>query len=308
MSRSYWIAAVALGLINLAGAAQAQEQAVEPSTAQQRSDQTANSSDMPVPLPVEIVESEAQRETRQSQLEETLQLQADDLAAQLAANEASQRMADSAGVQTWLIGIGTILLLVTLGLTLQANRAAREAVSVTREVGRDQSRAYLSITGAYLYLFHGSQITIGIRNIGLTPPRWIEVAGRLKIFNNGEEAKFTADGESVETERWHTTVFNEETRFAPSFAIPDGYTGLHNVCRKLWGSEEAGIAIEGFLRWETLFGEVFESEFYFWSAVDPNSAEPAKDGGLPGPVRMRHPSVNLRAYERLEPKTQKPEK
>ncbi len=59
-----------------------------------------------------------------------------------AMNAATQDMRDYALYSTILVGVGTVLLFVTLFLTWQANKAARDAVEVTREIGEAQVRAY----------------------------------------------------------------------------------------------------------------------------------------------------------------------
>lgn len=118
-----------------------------------------------MPLPVQILEEEAERDTRESQERQALQLQADDLAAQRAMNEASQRMASAAVTQTWIVGIGTVLLLATVILTAWASYAAHEAVRVTRDIGRKQVRAYPGI----------KQVKVGTSSESLTANFLIEV-------------------------------------------------------------------------------------------------------------------------------------
>lgn len=60
-----------------------------------------------------------------------------------AMNDATQEMRDYAYIQTWLVGFGTLLVFGSLVAALLANRAAFDAVRVTREVGEKQTRAYV---------------------------------------------------------------------------------------------------------------------------------------------------------------------
>ena len=141
MSRGCWHIILAIGLISLpcSGQAQDEEQGEQGQTATQQ--QPAPT--LPIPLLVDIIEDEAAAEARKRREAEARQNQKDDLVAQQGMDRATQAMQQYSYVQTWLIGSGTALLIVTLLLTLQANLAAREAVKVTREIGEKQLRAYL---------------------------------------------------------------------------------------------------------------------------------------------------------------------
>jgi hypothetical protein len=106
----------------------------------------------PTAVPVEIIEDKATAEARERKEAEAQQREVDDLLAQQgmnsatqAMNTATQKMAGYAYLSNWFVGVGTALLFVTLGLTRQANKAAQEAVAVTREIGQAQVRAYLTV-------------------------------------------------------------------------------------------------------------------------------------------------------------------
>jgi hypothetical protein len=185
MSYRYWLTAIAFGLIVLAGSGQAQEETQGgqgQATQQQNPAQT-----LPLPFPVEIIEDEAATEARQRREEEASQREIDDLAAQQgmaqsteAMNAATQDMRQYALYSTILVGVGTGLLVVTLLLTWQANRAAVAAVEATREFGHLQSRAYLSVKDGFLDLLpeaEGStiEVLIHVQNTGVTPANNIRV-------------------------------------------------------------------------------------------------------------------------------------
>ncbi|ODS01639.1 hypothetical protein AUC69_05030 [Methyloceanibacter superfactus] len=153
MSRRYRITALALGLIFLAGLGKAQEQAQDEQGQVQTEQKPAQT--LPIPLPVDIIEDEATANSRKSREAESRQHEIDDLAAQQgmnaatqAMNEATQRMADYSLYSTVLVGVGTILLFVTLWLTRQANRAAIAAAThaeTANEIIRAGQRPWLSI-------------------------------------------------------------------------------------------------------------------------------------------------------------------
>ncbi|PKP79020.1 MAG: hypothetical protein CVT81_00735 [Alphaproteobacteria bacterium HGW-Alphaproteobacteria-3] len=89
-----------------------------------------------------------------------------------AMNAATQDMRDYALYSTVLVGVGTFLLFVTLGLTYMANRAAQDAVTATREMGEAQIRAYLVVGGKKIvndYLSVIPEIEVKVFNHGQTP-------------------------------------------------------------------------------------------------------------------------------------------
>jgi hypothetical protein len=97
------------------------------------------------PIPVEIIGRQEAAEAREHSEAEAEQREIEDLIAQQgmnaateAMNQATQRMAKYAFWSTVFVGVGTVLLILTLSLTRQANKAARGAVSVTREIGKKQ--------------------------------------------------------------------------------------------------------------------------------------------------------------------------
>lgn len=297
MSKRYWIALAAIGLAVIACPAQAQVQQEEP--AGQGEDANSPSEQLPIPIPVDIVEDDAERDARERYERETIQLQADDLAAQRSMNEASQRMADSAGIQTILVGIGTALLLITLWLTIQANRAAQAAVEVTREVGRDQSRAYLNIRSAEAIHYGTRDIIMTIANTGGSPARWYEIE-TVASFEPRSEATygpfrpitFRRDVDLSGAKRWPGPSGGSETT---ARCGADDIAGVIELATKTPGI----LAIQGVLRWETIFDEQYSSEFMFFT----NRVEMVQhvfigEGRNKVPVKMQMPPVHLLTYQR----------
>lgn len=162
MSFRTWIIAIAFGLIASLG--QAQEQTQSPG-GQAESEQTPTEA-LPLPFPVEIVEDQSATDARESREEEARQREIEDLVAQQgmnaatqAMNDATQRMAEYAFWSTVMVGIGTALLFVTLGLTWQANRAAVKAVEITEQIGLDQLRPWM--LGRGVTFFPNTDLTVG---------------------------------------------------------------------------------------------------------------------------------------------------
>jgi hypothetical protein len=92
---------------------------------------------------------------------------------------ATQDMRDYALYSTWFVGAGTILLIVTLILTWQANRAAVKAVEITEEIGKKQIRAYVHTESVATAVYPSGprmDVRIGVRNFGQSPARGLRVS------------------------------------------------------------------------------------------------------------------------------------
>lgn len=139
------IAGIALGLAFSGSPLYVQAQVGESDEQRQSAPEQNLPQDPRWTLPVEIVEDQAEAEARKRREERAEQRELDELAAQQGMDESTEKMADYALYQTILIAIGTGALIYTLYLTRQANRAAVEAVKVTREIGQVQARAYVGV-------------------------------------------------------------------------------------------------------------------------------------------------------------------
>ena len=132
MSFRTWLFAVTIGLIASLGQAQEQAGGEQGQSAAQENP----AQPFPVPLLVDIIEDEATAEARNRSEEESRQREIEDLIAQQGMNAATQSieaatkdMRDYSLYSTLFVGIGTVLLFVTLWITWQANRVARDAVN-----------------------------------------------------------------------------------------------------------------------------------------------------------------------------------
>ncbi|WP_339636158.1 hypothetical protein [uncultured Sulfitobacter sp.] len=143
-----WLLIAAIGL-TISGSLQAQEQ---PSANASNQEELTDGSVFAIP--VELVESQEATATRESEEAERRQREIDDLIAQQGMNDATQAMntaTQSMMLASWLSaalgGLGTILLVWTLRLTREANKAARDAVNITDRAALDQLRPWISVGG-----------------------------------------------------------------------------------------------------------------------------------------------------------------
>jgi hypothetical protein len=178
MSYRPWLLAFAVGLaVATLGQAQEQAETADSDPAEEQSPAQT----LPVPLPVLVIEDDERAASRHRREEVADQREEDNLLAQQAISaatqsmdEANQRMARYSAISAGLVALGTMLLLWTLYLTRQANKAAQDAVTVTQRIGEAQVRAYLSV------------VPLGVKEI--TVGGWAEI--KFKIINTGQSPAY----------------------------------------------------------------------------------------------------------------------
>lgn len=182
MSNFNWIFALAIGL----AASSLQAQDISNDSQDRAAEQQDTTQQQPLGIPVRIIEDQESTLARQSREAMAAQREQEDLVAQQrmaeateAMNEATQSVKNANWLSTGFVGIGTFLLLWTLRLTRCANRAARGAVEVTREMGMAQTRAYLSIEGAKI-------VRDAAGNFARTASREHEFFAKILIRNSGQ--------------------------------------------------------------------------------------------------------------------------
>ncbi|MEC5292386.1 hypothetical protein VSX64_16965 [Aurantimonas sp. C2-6-R+9] len=136
--------------------------------------------------------------------EESAQREIEDLAAQQgmnaatqAMNDATQRMADYAWWSTLLVGIGTVLLVATLLLTLAANRAAVRAADAAfkandlmKVIAQHQLRAYLAPDNmSHARRVDGRHVDyiLKLKNFGQTPAKQVTLKVRTGLSAGDDE-------------------------------------------------------------------------------------------------------------------------
>ena len=104
-------------------------------------------------------------------------------------------------IQTYINGVGLFLLFLTTGFALGAWLAARNGMKVTRDIGQKQTKAYLSVKSADLWVpFSGNgekgwfsnndvfKFTLQaiFENTGNTPAHNVSYKFRVRLFGGGE--------------------------------------------------------------------------------------------------------------------------
>lgn len=205
-----WQFVAALGLaLALASSGQAQEEAPGGQGEPPAQEQPAPT--LPIPLPVDIVEDEADAEARERSEREARQREIDALIAQQgmndatrAMNDATQRMAKYALYSTLLVGVGTVLLIGTLWLTRQANRAAQTGVTVTEAAYKMDQRPWLAIGNPTVAATRVGPLHLGSNVEAL----WLHYD--LTVTNTGktpaQDARLLTLVGRRNTEEWNTEV------------------------------------------------------------------------------------------------------
>lgn len=203
MSKVFLVTAIAFGLVLFPRMGGAQDDSLDLQT--NNSQQKEAIQTVPLPFPVLVVEDEAAAKARQRSDEEAVKREIDNLSVQesmaestWAMNTATQDMRDYSLYSTILVGVGTALLFVTLGLTWQANRAAVAAVDVTRSIGESQVRAYFHFAITHMdYLKSskgdGIKLSGALINKGQSPALEVEVGGLLATSKPEMEGKFSQE-------------------------------------------------------------------------------------------------------------------
>lgn len=185
-----------------------------------------------------------------------------DVLAQQGMDISSRRMANISFWQTVLVGVGTAALIWTLFLTRQATKAAHDAVTVTRDIGQKQVRAYCHISSVTLkFPAEALNLAVVLTNAGQSPandvawrsvvtlaPGHDGVGKELEFRSDWSEGAFAAAGQPTELppKRW---AFDEDDHPASfvdlSIEIEWKYTdvfGTSECALERWhGSTYVGI-------------------------------------------------------------------
>ncbi|OJU36118.1 MAG: hypothetical protein BGN94_24690 [Rhizobiales bacterium 68-8] len=239
---------------------------------------------------------EAERTRRRE--DDADQRERDDLAAQQSMAESTQRIVV---ISWWQLGLatgGTLLVFGSLAAAFNANRIARE-------IGRDQSRAYLHMNSAE-FTWGNEQgghpiIVLTVKNTGQTPAKWFAV--RYKVF-----VKALADDSTLPNSGYD---FSTLTFTGKQFRRWNALGASSERTLPCWDEKEAAevsaiyknrlrhsVEIAGVLRYETFFGEIFETEFWF-ARRKPGGYSVADITETEVPHKMQHARAVLRTYEQV---------
>ena len=232
-------------------------------------------------LPVQIIEDPdgAQRATESERKAE--EHDAADLEAQRKAADAA---ATSAEVAEWqkiptiaqlvLAGMAAVGLFVSLYYTRQSiilNRAATDAAvegnattikAIDQEQinARHQLRAYITASWASAeYDGRFSQVVMGFQNFGATPALWINIHAECIVVDTGDQIIDLPINRVEAGVYWQALGGGEETSLQVMYGdlIVDAMIEVQNA------SGKKKLLVFGRVRYETIFHEVYETDFAF---------------------------------------------
>lgn len=172
-------------------------------------------------------------------------------------------MASAAEVQSWLNKLGIYLLAATLGFTAAAAIAAGLTVHVMQYTAKNELRAYVQAEKATV-IGNGSRrfaIEIVVLNSGGTPCKWFGYRCHPFAGEVSSEDEFPREiFKNKPLKRWNGLANGQSL----TFDIRD-----YDVCDALDLANKGlmGFRIDGVIEYETFFGEVFETEFSFFSKI-----------------------------------------
>lgn len=167
------------------------------------------------------------------------------------------------GAQAVLSLLGVILLVRNLGL-------AREANQVAREVGRDQTRAYVYAEKAEYSPNSGPPFVVWVKNGGQTPAKDVETTLFIGATNKNDGAVTRPD--DIKALRWG--------HIGPGDSIPVPlYQG--NIVSIIEGyvasdPKDRSLLIGGTIQYVTIYGEELSTDLIFSTSSAFNVVQPLK--------------------------------
>lgn len=175
----------------------------------------------------------------------------------------------------------------TLHHTKRAADSAQQAVKVTREVGRDQSRAYVHVERAEFSqsddeaaeVDFACTVKLTVLNAGQTPAKRFEVYASCETTIPSRITEIDRDA-CVHKGGWSALGAGKEITIYPRMTHARPVAKLHQV------------HVFGYIEYETFFGEAFQSEFSHFRnfGVD-------QKGDRGRGAKMPRSSAKLKVYE-----------
>lgn len=207
----------------------------------------------------------------------------------------------------WLMAI--ISLLATVA-SIVAVVLVKRTLDATREVGRDQSRAYIHADRAQFTLggfnAENPRIALWVKNTGSTPAKWFAVRSLVlvKPIDATRLTFATLDIDDFSATRWNALGGGLELSLPIN--IGDAAEEIRNAYHRK--REAYSLWVAGVVRYETFFSEVFETEFLFVRRGLPQQIiETARKTGAGDlmeetPHSLQRGSGELRSYRRIDGK------
>ena len=226
--------------------------------------------------------------------------------------QAQQDMAEWALLMALLSGLGvavTITATIYVAKTLDETRrmvveaerttkAAEETIAVTRDMARDQSRAYVHAAMAEVFWDddHPAKLSFEAQNTGQTPVKWY-----------GYRCHAVLDDLRFDSPFPRRTVMGKP--LARWSYLPNGVTVrvvVHDrdVLKSLHDAKVKGCAfrLDGIISYETFFGEQFQTEFSFYSQWLGGNHLGTTESGTCKPIAepLKCSPRHLKTYEKME--------
>lgn len=232
-------------------------------------------------FPVIVYETPQQIAVREGREADASQSEKESLLHQRQSAEAAGRAASSAERQEVsalvFAGASTAIALIALGLSLFTS------ISSSRTT-RSQLRAYVHIGDVEVH-WHGMNrcsFMVWCINTGQTPAKFFEVGGICESVRRGQNRHDIIPAD-VEFHAWSALGGSDKllARITP--------TGCDSLERRDFNNDELVLSFRGLVRYEDIFGEIFESEFSFFA----HRMQFEKR-------KMSAPPVRLRVYDRAK--------
>jgi hypothetical protein len=166
-------------------------------------------------------------------------------------------------------------------------------LNVTREVGRDQSRAYVHVKSVrWLEDSESSEFTMFVENSGATPVKRFEIFA--ECLTKDPMIELPSRIQPIEMKGWNGLPSNDvfQLKFAPKF-IPNEDAIL---ARDILGTY---LIFRGIIRYTTIFNEIFESEFSFMGRGSGMGQSKPEKYGILG-TKMSRTTEVIRVFELID--------
>jgi len=187
----------------------------------------------------------------------------------------------------------------------EATEAARRAVQATEEGNRRQLQAYVHVERAEINwsdmaASHPS-ITLFVKNSGQTPAKWFGVSVIVLATDHlvNQSTFDNAEWQKRELIRWSALAGMSDV------SIPGNRVDDVETLSKAYSSQMV-VNVMGAVRYETMFGEIVETEFWFCRKPQHRYRYTSTDNALSlatygvsteTPVKMQRVAVALRTYQ-----------
>ncbi len=180
-----------------------------------------------------------------------------DLCQQWRMAEAADQMVKVSWAQLVLTACSLFALAITIFVTTRSN-------AIAREMGMSQTRAYVTVSGGNVTwrdVAHSSpQIVLSVENTGESPAIWFTIAATVfNTENQIDKSEFSEiDMRGVWPKRWNAIGPKA------SLTVPISTAKAMDLQRDAYQKREVvTLNVAGVVTYQTIFGEIYESEFWF---------------------------------------------